>query len=218
GVPGGNPFPYVLNKSTVFSPLGSFYTQPYEMRTPTNQSWNLSIQREVAPNWLASASYVGTAMRHLWSSNSINPAIYIPGASCTLNGVTYNPCSSTANTDQRRLLSLERPQDGALMGFVAGGDDGGTQAYHGLLLSIERRAARGVTVNANYTWSHCIGPYGSGLYSTAGLNPNVTNSAPNNRNFDQGNCDSDRRQIFNLTSVAETPQFGNRTVRVLATG
>jgi len=104
------------------------------------------------------------------------------------------------------------------MGFVAEGDDGGTQAYHGLLLSIERRAARGVTVNANYTWSHCIGPYGSGLYSTAGLNPNVTNSAPNNRNFDQGNCDSDRRQIFNLTSVAETPQFGNRTVRVLATG
>src|SRR5207237_10179544 len=88
-------YPYVLNKITVFSPLGSIYTQPYDMRTPTNQSWNLSIQREVAPNWLVSASYVGTAIRHLWSSNSISPAIYIPGASCTLKGVTYNPCSST---------------------------------------------------------------------------------------------------------------------------
>jgi hypothetical protein len=86
------------------------------------------------------------------------------------------------------------------------------------LLSIQRRAIKGVTVNANYTWSHCIGPYGSGLYSTAGLNPNVTNSVPNNRNADQGDCPSDRRQIFNLTSVAETPQFTNRTIRIVGTG
>lgn len=103
------------------------------------------------------------------------------------------------------------------MGFVTHGDDGGTQGYHGMILSIERRAAQGVTINANYTWSHCIGPYAS-VYNPMGLNPNQSYTAPDNRDFDQGNCDSDRRHIFNLTSVAETPRFANPAVRVLATG
>jgi hypothetical protein len=217
GIAGGNPFPYVLDKNVKFAPVGFFYTQPRDMRTPTSQSWNLTVQRQVATNWIASVGYIGTANRHLWGSAAINPAIYFPGASCTLNGVTYTPCSSSANTDQRRRFSLERPAEGALMGFVALGDDGGSQAYHGMLLSVERRAARGVTVNANYTWSHCIGPLAS-LYNPMGANANITYTDPNNRDFDRGNCDSDRRHVFNLTSVAVTPEFSNRTVRMLATG
>ncbi len=217
GIAGGNPFPYVLDRNVRFAPVGFFYTQDYDTQTPTLQSWNLSLQREVARNWLASASYIGTAVRHIWGSTQINPAIYMPGASCVINGVTYTPCSSPANTDQRRRFTLERPADGALMGFVAHGDDGGNQGYHGMLLSIERRAAQGVTVNANYTWSHCVGPLAS-VYNPMGANANVTYTDPNNRDFDQGNCDSDRRHVFNLTSVAETPQFANPAVRMLATG
>ena len=41
---------------------------------------------------------------------------------------------------------------------------------------------------------------------------------PNNRDFDRGNCGADRRHIFNLTSVAETPQFANNKVRIVASG
>jgi hypothetical protein len=154
----------------------------------------------------------------LWGSVQINPATYIAGASCVLNGVTYTPCSSTANTDQRRRFTIERPADGALMGFVAQGDDGGNQTYHGMILSVERRAASGITVNANYTWSHCIGLGTASLYNPMGANANITYTDPNNRDFDRGNCDSDRRQIFNLTSVAETPSFANPTLRKLASG
>jgi hypothetical protein len=217
GIAGGNPFPYVLDKNVRFAPVGFFYTQNYDTKTPNSQSWNLTLQQEVAPNWLASAGYIGTAIRHIWGSTQLNPAIYMPGASCVINGVSYTPCSSTANTDQRRRFSLERPADGALMGFVAHGDDGGKQGYHGMLLSIERRAAQGVTVNANYTWSHCVGPLAS-VYNPMGANANITYTDPNNRDFDQGNCDADRRHVLNLTSVAQTPQFANPTLRMIATG
>ena len=58
---------------------------------------------------------MGSNMIHVWTNKSLNPAIYLPGGPCTLNGVTYNPCSTLGNTDARRRLSIERPDDGAKM-------------------------------------------------------------------------------------------------------
>jgi hypothetical protein len=84
-----------------------------------------------------------------------------------------------------------------------------------MLLSLQRRAARGVTVGANYTWSHC---YGEGSRASAAGTPGSTYLDPNNRAFDRGNCDSDRRQIFNMTAVATTPQFANNVLRRVGTG
>ena len=94
-------------------------------------------------------------------------------------------------------------------------DTGGTASYNGLLLSVQRRAARGVTISANYTWSHCISdPW----QETANLGQPATAgyTNPNNRRFDRGNCTvaaTDRRHVFNLSAVAETPQFSNTTLR-----
>jgi hypothetical protein len=51
-----------------------------------------------------------------------------------------------------------------------------------------------------------------------GNHPNNTYTFPNDRNADYGNCVSDRRHIFNLTAVAETPQFANPTLRMIGTG
>ena len=134
-----------------------------------------------------------------------------------INGVTYTPCSTLNNVDVRRKFSIERPADGAKIGFASEGEAGGVQSYQGMLLSIQRRAARGVVLNANYTLSHCIGPYAT-LYDARFLWPYQTYTVPNNRRADRDNCDSDRRQIFNMTAVAETPQFSNRTVRLMASG
>ncbi len=218
GVPGGDIFRgYVLDKNVPFPPYGLIYSQPYDTPSPYSQSWNLSLQRQIGADWLLTSTYMGTNLVHIWGNQSTNPAVYFPQASCVLNGVTYNPCSSLGNTDARRRFSLERPADGAKIGFAAEAEAGGVQSYQGMLLSIARRAARGVIVNANYTLSHCIGPYAT-LYDARFLWPYQTYTDVNNRRADRGNCDSDRRHIFNLTSVAEMPQFSNPTLRVLASG
>jgi hypothetical protein len=84
-------------------------------------------------------------------------------------------------------------------------------------LSVERRASRGVTVSANYTLSHCIGDYAT-LYAGMGMWASDTYADPYNRALDRGNCDTDRRHIFNLTSLIQTPQFSNRAMRIAASG
>jgi hypothetical protein len=216
GFPGGNPYPYVVDKNARFTPYGLFLTTRYDLKTPNTYSWNLSVQRQVASDWLASASYIGARTMHIWTLNPANPAVFLGLGPCTLNGVSYATCSATTNTDQRRVLSLERPQDGQFIGPMADFDDGGTQTYHGMLLSLERRVAGGVTLTSNYTLSRCIGTQTD--INSNGPPADETYTKPNDRGFDRGNCDSDRRHLFNLTAVAETPAFSNTTLRRIATG
>jgi hypothetical protein len=102
------------------------------------------------------------------------------------------------------------------MGLVGQIDAGATTNYHAMLLSLQRRVTRGTTVSGNYTWSHCIGDYAD--LNSEGPNEAEVYTNPGSRRFDRGNCNSDRRHVFNLTGVAETPQFGRPLLRTLATG
>jgi hypothetical protein len=214
--PGGSPFPLKDGTAAQFFSYGTFLVSPYDVPTPTTSRWNLSLQRQISPTLLASASYIGNSVVHMWAQQPVNPGIYFPGGQCTINGVSYNPCSSNSNLNQRRKLSQERPQDGQLIGLLTQIDPGATTNYHGMLLSLEQRTSHGVTASVNYTWSHCIGDYAD--LDSEGPNETETYTNPTNRRFDRGNCNTDRRQLFNLTTVAETPQFERRALRLLATG
>ena len=217
GFPGGNPFPTPqLTANAPFLPFGNYFIIDKDSPTATKHSWNLSVQRQIATDWLASATYIGSHAVHLWGSRELNQAIYIPGGPCTLQGVTYNPCSQPGNRDVRRRLSQQYPNvGGTSMAFLDSYEAGGTASYHGLLLSLQRRAARGVTIGANYTWSHC---YGDDSKANSGGTPGNTYQDSNNRALDRGNCEGDRRHIFNMTAVGQAPQFATRTLRVLASG
>jgi hypothetical protein len=230
--PGGNPFPYVrLSRFPQFPQF--YYVKRFDSSEPTVQNWNLTIQRQLPASVLLTVSYVGSQSYHLWVRGDVNRAVYFPGA--PVNGIctvgtyvlqnTGTTCSTTANTDKRRRLLLQNPQEGQYYGNMSDREDSGTASYHGLLLSVQRRAARGLNVSGNYTWSHCVGndptANGTGLAGAGYLDLN-------NRNFDRGNCGAvgstgagislARRQIFNLTAVASTPQFANSTMRMLGTG
>src|SRR5678809_964297 len=65
--------------------------------------------------------------------------------------------------NQRRPFYLANPDVGQYYGPVDEFVTDGSQRYNGLLLSVTRRAARGITLNGNYTLSHCYGsPSGNG--------------------------------------------------------
>ncbi|PYS53953.1 MAG: TonB-dependent receptor [Acidobacteria bacterium] len=217
GYPGGNPFPTEFNADTPFVKGGLYNNTPYDIKNTYAQSWNLGVQREVARNWLVSATYTGSTTLHLWTQQQLNSGVFMGFGACAINGVNYTTCSTPQNLAARRKLTLENPQEGPYFTLLSQFDSGGTMSYHGMLLNVERRAAKGITVSSNYTWSHCIGDLTD--FNGSGPNPGQDDwQDDNNRRGDRANCVSDRRHVFNLTAVAESPQFANNRLRAAGSG
>src|SRR5439155_31200 len=104
---------------------------------------------------------------------------------------------------------------------------GGTASYNGPTVSVQPRPVKAVSISATYTLSHCI----SDLYQDVATPVNADEGWNDwtNRRYDRGNCAAgaagggaeDRRQIFNLSGTAASPQLAptaNSTLRVLASG
>src|SRR5262249_42065975 len=127
-----------------------------DFRSMYLNQWNLSIQRQIGNDWLATVNYLGNNTVHLFTSNQQNPAIFLGTGACSIAGVNYPTCSTIANINQRRQLFLQNPTQGAAYAGIATADDGGTANYQGMFLSLQKRFSRGTSVLANYTWSHCI--------------------------------------------------------------
>jgi hypothetical protein len=152
------------------------------------------------------------------SSIEANPAVYLPGASCVINGKSYSPCSSVANTTQRRQLTLENAAQGQYYGSIVQENATGTMSYNGLFLTAQRHFAKGLTVQGNYTWSHCINTGTQQLISIPIIAG--THSVASRAGL-RGNCailEQDRRHNFNLSVVYSTPQYSDKTLRLFASG
>ena len=217
--PGGNPFPNTTGVNAVFPQFAPYPIEFPNTKTPEITQWNLSVQKQIRANWLFSASYLGSNSIHLWMSDSVNPAVFMGLGPCVINGVNYNPCSSTANTNQRRVLSLANPAVGQFYGYLTQLDASGTANYNGLILSAQHRLSNNYTLTANYTWSHCISDSINNSISSGSGNSAYT--VPNDPRADRGNCTTnaaDIRQIFTLTSVLQSPKFSNAMLRRIGTG
>ena len=220
---GGNPFPaisqivgigvyasnapFILNGNYITSPLSNFH--PVYM----NQ-WNLNVQRQVGKDWLLTANYIGNNTIHMISGENINPAVFMGLGACTLQTaagpVNYPVCSTTANQQNRRVNTLLNPQQGQYYSNIGTVDDGGTGEYEGLYLSVRKTLSHNVTMQANYTWSHCI----SDVYNFNPANGGV--APPNNRRQWRSNCIGiDLRQELVMNLVATTPKFTNRALRII---
>ena len=196
-VAGGNPFPLPTPGKSVAFPLPNAEVfLPPHIHPPTVAVWNASVQHRFSENWVFTISYLGNKSSHLWIGNETNPAVYIPGTCGS------SACSSTGNTQARRVLSLLNPKVGQYYSSMIVADDGINANYNGLLTSIEHRFAHSYTLLANYTWSKCLG-----IAPVNSLSGPVFQD-PNNARGDYGACTYDVPFLFN-TSIVYASQFGH---------
>jgi hypothetical protein len=276
--PGVSAFPYdnsTKNKNIGFAPGGVFLSLPPDQPTTYVQSWNLAVQRELPGAITLSVQYTGNGTRHAWGTWPMNPAIFVPGTGSSTGGcmipdgkggtqsllvaagtvnslaaarTSNSTCSSAANTNFRRILSLTNANVGTYAATLDAYEAGNNTSYNGLLISARRRAGRNFTVNANYTWSHCTNDINQGLLNTPNVDtgntyvsingkepgtpstaffdqngnwlPGVTSltAAAAHKDWNRANCGTDRRQVFTSTGIAEVPRFKNSLMRTALTG
>jgi hypothetical protein len=200
GYAGGNPFPrpYPPTRDVAFAPAGVYVNMAMNTKPTYTAQWNISYQRQLTSNWMASISYLGNKATHVWIGEDANPAVYVPG---TCAG---KACSSTSNTNQRRLLYLQNPVSGAYYASIVTADQGVNSHYNGILLSVQHRFASDFTLLVNYTYSHCTsdGDFGGELAGNYYMDPN-------NRSRDRASCNFDIRHLFNTSIIASSPAKGD---------
>ena len=217
GVPGGqqHPVPNPIPRDVVFPGFGSYSAIDPDINSTLVHSWNLTVERQVGASMQVSASYLGSYLDRLWGNVPVNPGVFLGLGPCTLQGVAYPVCTTAANLEQRRALTLQNPREGQLLSYVSQYTAIGTQRYDGVKLSFRRRAADNVSLSGNYTLSRCVTDTpvsGKFIQFSEGY------TDPNDPSYDRGNCPQNRRQIASLTMGYETPQFDSAALRVLASG
>ncbi len=139
-----NPFPAKFLPSFVAGPDSTFELpqeivlafQP-DYKLPLLATWNLTVERQVAHDWLLRAAYAGNKGTHLYGGD--------------FKGYTQ------ANPGVPPLgLRLSSSFDSVA---VLGSFDNSN--YHALQLGVEKRFGHGFSMLANYTWSKTLDDFGT---------------------------------------------------------
>jgi hypothetical protein len=182
-------------------------------RTSYVHQFNLELQKQFGAN-VITVGYVGQLGRHLPQVindvNVPNPLNTVHTAANTAgfglpNTITGAPCVTPA--DGCDLRFTVRPTAATLAGLGGVGEyfSEGTSSYNSLQVSFQRSYHNGLTVSANYTYSHAIddatdlsleGQEGFGNADPFAL-----------KRFETGSSDLDLRHRFVVTSTYELP-FG----------
>jgi hypothetical protein len=209
---GGDPHPIVTNRDVQYIPFGAFGTMDPGINSPRAQQWSLTAERQLGTNWGVSASYIGSYADRLWAQTALNPGVYMGTDRCVINGVTYNVCSTNANLNQRRVLSLQDPVKSAQIGALDLNSDVGWQKYRGLKLAAQHRISHGVSFNGSYTLSRCFG-----TPTTVDFNQTSAGyTDPLHPNIDAGYCDQNRKHLGTMNVTYLTPDVGKGIAHALA--
>lgn len=196
---------------------------------PYQEQWNLNMQRELGHGTVLSVGYVGSRGVHLFSQRNLNPSMTSTSATagCGAGAPLFNGCSTpTGSPCTPTLANLSSCVFGAFDSTVSGVEPilprvndnyaelnenvtGGRSSYNSLQVSLVRQAARGITMQVSYTYSHCLDD-GSGSY---GLEEGATGQLdPYDPLYDYGNCTFDLRHNLVANVIYQLPFHGNRLI------
>ena len=191
------PFSFPAPKDFVFPlPISVLTFDPTtNFVVPVTYNWNLTVERQVAPDWLLRVGYVGSRGLHLRRDEQLNPVLYIPGAPAP-----YGTPTLAANS--RRLF---------MPGLASIGMETqtGTQKYHSLQATLEKRFSRGLTVLATYTWSRSMDdvPPSQTLQANGAGSFSEPIYVPGFSRFEYGPSPFDHTQRFVVSYVWQLPRL-----------
>jgi hypothetical protein len=197
---GGTPLPVTPDNTgplagsgvTVALPRTSLRAIDQNIQTAYAHMYSLALEQELAPNTVFALEYSGSRGVHQYTIEDPNR----PGA-----GIIYagDPLQATPALNRRFRLNNQ------YTALNMRNDTGGSN-YNGLNVSLRSSNfyRTGLTLTANYTWSHAIDEL-SGTFSDSFTNFNLGLLDPFNPSLDRGDSDFDVRQRFTFSAVYEVP-------------
>src|SRR5437016_2377530 len=182
--------------------------------TPTSQQWSLTVERGITRDLMLSVGYVGSESYHTPLSvnpNSIFPLVCQDPQGCISGGTGTN--GNPIPVDKRVLVAqgtVYHPPGARPNPNVGSGTqwfDQGTSSYHGLDVSLTKRASRGLTFKANYTYGKIMDYNSAILAPSAGNEPSKLYS-PYYRRLNRGVGSYSLAHQFNAYTSYQLP-FGN---------
>jgi len=150
------------------------------------QSWNLNLQREIAPGLGLTAGYFGSKGTHLRISRNLNQPN--PGGRPFVRLSANSPINP--NTTLNNIIDISGV---------------GNSSYNALWVTANKRLSRGMQFNASYTFSKSID------YNSLNSQGVVVQNSFNLRG-DRGLSDYDARHRFVVNALYELPLRGSRLV------
>lgn len=170
------PLPPSINPSFSNGNTIDYWQGQEATRAPENNSWTLSIQRQVTKNMVLEATYNGVIGSHLQAGllnlNQVPTATYnnlvnqygATQANAFLNMQITNPAAQAAGfrapyagfTGSVAQSLRPYPQYLNIVTGVQNGDKSGHSSYHSAVLKLERRMSTGLTFQWNYVFSKLL--------------------------------------------------------------
>jgi hypothetical protein len=171
-----------------------------DYRPAVSNQWNFSIQRQFGNSTTLQTAYVGQHNDHLATIVDAGQGyLASPGVVLPSPYLAGNPALAHDGTGQVRLNETV-----------------GVANYDALQISFQQRFSRGLSFQANYTWSKCLtnnfgyyGRYGDSQASQASADIAFQQNAYN-INGDYGLCDHDVTNVFNGYLTYQLPFGKNR--------
>jgi hypothetical protein len=142
-----NLFPQLAPKIAFIPPFTpatlSFVNSPEDLQNPTTHFWSLSLQREIATNYVLEFGYTGNRSYHQIRQGQANPPILTAAQAATVIA-TGNP-ASIPGAQARRLNPNWNSR--TLIESAAKAE------YHAGYVQFNKKIANGLLLGANYTWS-----------------------------------------------------------------
>ena len=134
----GIPSPVIPNLNQAEIPLigsATYFDPNYKMGYV--QSWNLTVQHQIARDWSIEASYVGARGTHLFGNNHFNLNLPMPGPGAVVPRQPYyslNPLATSVNLRDSSEWSI----------------------YHALQVKVQKRLSNGFWLLGSYAFAKSI--------------------------------------------------------------
>jgi hypothetical protein len=173
-------------KNATFLPTSFFGSFAPNFTSGKDESWNLSIERQIGQTMVAKVAYIGNHTYDLAIIDDLNPGQFV--------------CAPISPNCTAAQYALNGTRPISYIQELPDAEPAAVSSYDALELSFDKKLSKGLLFSVNYTWSKTLDEQ-----SYSHFDGNASFSDPFDIRHDYGISDLNFPRLFNMYFVYRTP-------------